>query len=185
MNSNLINQFLIQNAGSFDEMDVPRIAQGLAMVPDENALYVVGADYKRPDHALVFSLVGGFFGVDRFFLGQTGLAIAKLLTCGGFGIWVIIDIFLIMNETKSVNSNKIVDMINQYATKTQRPPVSNSTSRKSDDTNFSKEVESVDFEENNSKLPDLNVPSVRSVEDPMNYAPKSDDFSRYAPKSDE
>ncbi|MCW2761817.1 MAG: hypothetical protein JWR85_2018 [Marmoricola sp.] len=38
----------------------------------------------------------GSLGVDRFFLGYTGLGIAKLLTLGGCGIWALIDFILIL-----------------------------------------------------------------------------------------
>ena len=33
----------------------------------------------------------GTFGIGRFYLGDTGLALGQLFTCGGLGIWALID----------------------------------------------------------------------------------------------
>lgn len=45
--------------------------------------------------ALLLSIFLGGLGIDRFYLGYTGLGIAKLLTLGGCGIWHLIDLILI------------------------------------------------------------------------------------------
>ena len=45
--------------------------------------------------ALLLSIFLGGLGVDRFYLGYTGIGIAKLLTLGGCGIWSLIDLVLI------------------------------------------------------------------------------------------
>ena len=45
--------------------------------------------------ALILSIFLGTLGIDRFYLGYTGIGIAKLLTFGGCGIWALIDLVLI------------------------------------------------------------------------------------------
>ena len=60
---------------------------------------------------LVISLFGGSLGIDRFMLGQVGLGIGKLLTCGGCGIWSIVDWFLIMDATRQSTAQKLFAVI--------------------------------------------------------------------------
>ena len=69
------------------------------------------AEFKDPTISLIISLIGGGLGNDRFYIGDTGLGIAKLLTCGGLGIWSIIDWFLIMSAVREKNFQKLLALV--------------------------------------------------------------------------
>lgn len=44
----------------------------------------------------LLSLLVGIFAVDRFYLGKVGTGVLKLVTLGGFGVWALIDLILIL-----------------------------------------------------------------------------------------
>ena len=54
-----------------------------------------GNGMKSKVVALILSIFLGELGIDRFYLGYIGTGILKLITCGGLGIWWLIDLIMI------------------------------------------------------------------------------------------
>jgi TM2 domain-containing membrane protein YozV len=69
----------------------------------ERVTYV---QFTDPTLMLIISIFFGMLGVDRFALGDIGLGVGKLLTCGGIYIWWLVDLFYIMDATKEKNLAK-------------------------------------------------------------------------------
>lgn len=44
----------------------------------------------------LLALLVGFVGVDRFYLGKVGTGLLKLVTCGGAGVWALVDLVLVL-----------------------------------------------------------------------------------------
>lgn len=55
-----------------------------------------GESDKSWSTALCLSICLGWLGIDRFYLGYPWLGMFKLVTFGGFFIWWIIDIILLL-----------------------------------------------------------------------------------------
>ncbi|KAF9301746.1 hypothetical protein BGZ74_006318 [Mortierella antarctica] len=72
---------------------------------DDDLLAMLGKGKDKPDvcHsdrsypvAILLSIFFGYVGIDRFYLGYVVSSLLKLITAGGFGIWYIVDIVLIV-----------------------------------------------------------------------------------------
>jgi TM2 domain-containing membrane protein YozV len=87
----------------FSVMEQMQLTEGMS----DQQKFMFNAEYgsRRKDRTimLVISIFLGHFGVDRFMLGDIGIGLLKLFTCGGFGIWTLIDWFLIMGRTDEYN----------------------------------------------------------------------------------
>lgn len=66
---------------------------------------------KNKDILVLLSAFLGTFGIDRFYRGQVGLGIVKLLTLGGCGLWALIDhlMYLLAELPKDESGAVIVD----------------------------------------------------------------------------
>lgn len=95
----------------FPEENIVMLKQKFESMDEDKISMMYSLQFKDPMIALVLSLVAGTLGIDRFFIGDIGLGVAKLLTCGGCGIWTIIDYFMIMNATKQKNLEKFMAFI--------------------------------------------------------------------------
>lgn len=78
---------------------------------DEGVGQAAFANLKGGTFMFLMAFFFGSYGVDRFMLGDTGLGVAKLLTCGGCGFWTIIDWFTVGSRTKKYNAEKILSQI--------------------------------------------------------------------------
>jgi TM2 domain-containing membrane protein YozV len=107
MEQQKVDMFIATNAKFFESHLIPQINDMMLKADDSKYLMLHSADFKDPTTMLLISLFGGHFGIDRFLIGDTGLGIGKLLTCGGLGIWTLVDFFLIMGRTREVNFQRL------------------------------------------------------------------------------
>lgn len=123
MEQQQINQTLMYFADKLPSESLPMVSKRLAEsnITQEDVM-VMSTRMKDPTIALILSILIGYLGVDRFYIGDTGMGIGKLLTCGGLYIWWIVDIFLIMKATKQKNLQLLMIATNERSNVYNRFP---------------------------------------------------------------
>jgi TM2 domain-containing membrane protein YozV len=107
MDAAKVDLFIMTHAKSFETHQLSFIREKLLALDDSQWIILQSLNIKDPMLSLIVSIVGGHFGIDRFLIGDIGLGIGKLITCGGLGVWTVIDWFLIMDATRSKNFGKL------------------------------------------------------------------------------
>ena len=103
MDVNKVDLFFLVKGHYFASQYLPEIKERLLEADEETWNDIQMTQFKDPNAMQLISFLGGQLGIDRFMLGDTGVGIAKLLTCGGAGIWTIVDWFMIQDATREKN----------------------------------------------------------------------------------
>lgn len=111
MESGKIDLFISTMNEKFPSASMMAIRAHLEKLDDSKFPLLQSLNYKNPTTILIISIFLGYLGIDRFMLGETGLGVLKLLTCGGLGVWAIVDWFIITGKTKDLN----YQMLMRYA----------------------------------------------------------------------
>lgn len=95
--------WLDENMSMFSKTDTSVLKEKLENMSEEKFEKLQKIKLKDPSYILFISIFFGWFGVDRFMLGDILIGIIKLLTFGLLGILWIIDMFLVPNKIKKLN----------------------------------------------------------------------------------
>ena len=107
MDAQKVDMFIMSNGKFFEGHQMNMIRERLLALDDSKWAMLSTIQLKDPTTSLIISILAGTLGIDRFMIGDTGLGVGKLLTCGGMGIWAIIDWFMIQKATREKNMQKI------------------------------------------------------------------------------
>lgn len=111
MDQQKIDMFIMTNQKYFPSEKIMYLKDKLRTM-DENKFSLISTiEFKDPTTLLLVSIFLGALGVDRFMIGDTGMGILKLLTCGGCGILTIVDWFSISKKVKDMNFNNVMALI--------------------------------------------------------------------------
>lgn len=111
MDTSKLDMFIMTNQKYLPAEKIVFIKEKLKNIDEERFALVSAVEFKDPTTILLVSIFLGSLGIDRFMLGDTGLGILKLLTCGVCGIMTIVDWFTVQKKAKEANFNKMMTIL--------------------------------------------------------------------------
>lgn len=111
MDASRVDMFVMTNQKYLPAEKIVFVKEKLKNIDEERFALVSAVEFKDPTTILLVSIFLGTLGIDRFMLGETGMGILKLLTCGLCGILTIVDWFTVQKKAKEINFNKLMTIL--------------------------------------------------------------------------
>lgn len=111
MDQQKVDMYFLTNSKYFPAEKSVYLKEKLASLSEDKFNLLSTIELKDPTILLLISIFLGSLGVDRFMLGDIGMGVLKLLTCGCCGILTIIDWFSIQKRTKELNFNSVMTLL--------------------------------------------------------------------------
>ena len=111
MEQQKLDMYVMTNQKYFPPEKMVYLKDKLRTIDEQKFSLISTIEFKDPTTVLIVSILIGVLGIDRFMLGDVGMGILKLLTCGCCGILAIYDWFTISKKTREMNFNKLMALI--------------------------------------------------------------------------
>ena len=111
MDQQKIDMFIMTNQKYFPAEKIVFLKEKLRTIDETKFALISAVEFKDPTTILLVSLFVGTLGIDRFMLGNTGMGILKLLTCGCCGVLTIVDWFTVSKKAREVNFNNMMTLL--------------------------------------------------------------------------
>lgn len=113
MDNNQVEQLIAMYGSRLPIVSLQEVRQMLITMD-----FGTGAAYmsqlKDPTISILLSVFTGALGVDRFYIGDIGMGVLKLITGGGCCVWWLIDLFLIMDKTRQKNLEQLYTITGKH-----------------------------------------------------------------------
>lgn len=108
-----IDLFMVTYGRYFLSRDLETIHSMLESSTQADWKRLIETKFYDPSVITIFSLVGGYFGLDRFMRDDVTNGVLKLITCGGLGIWTMVDWFISAELTAKKNFELFLDVMDK------------------------------------------------------------------------
>lgn len=107
MDAQQVDLFLTAQGKNFPAAQLGSIRERLLNADDSKLPMIQATEFKSPMVGFLLAFFLGLFGAEYFYTGKAGMAIVKFITCGGAGIWEIINWFKAGDMVREWNINKL------------------------------------------------------------------------------
>ncbi len=108
MEKNRVDFFLAANSSKFESSALMSVRDALEKLNDDQFLAIQSIEYRDPS---VIFIIAFFLGWERFWLDDIALGVVKIITCYGFGIWWLIDLFTAFSRAKKYNFKRFIETV--------------------------------------------------------------------------